>query len=251
MVKDKSPAHAVWKDVSKRIINLLEDQFEHLDAGDSDLTFEMFMVGRRSTSSVPTILFSCESKSCRQKAMALVQKKSILAAYPGVLMAERSRMPKLLAQGEDSELLFLPSGVYLNGPLRTCGTSVLISFGPKRPTRIATIGGIVCIEEELYGVTAGHAFSEVKGTTNSDDNDVEFSFFGDSDPFDSSDEEHELVEMTSQGNFLPQTPRLEVNEPQPACLQARVNLPTQMSSNLTGLDESLYLRVSVRAQPRK
>ncbi|KAH6703323.1 hypothetical protein BKA61DRAFT_196024 [Leptodontidium sp. MPI-SDFR-AT-0119] len=201
MVKDKSPAHAVWKDVSKRIINLLEDQFEHLDAGDSDLTFEMFMVGRRSTSSVPTILFSCESKSCRQKAMALVQKKSILAAYPGVLMAERSRMPKLLAQGEDSELLFLPSGVYLNGPLRTCGTSVLISFGPKRPTRIATIGGIVCIEEELYGVTAGHAFSEVKGTTNSDDNDAEFSFFGDSDPFDSSDEEHELVEMTSQASM--------------------------------------------------
>ncbi|KAH7323903.1 hypothetical protein BKA65DRAFT_511668 [Rhexocercosporidium sp. MPI-PUGE-AT-0058] len=201
MVKDKSPAHAVWKDLTKPIISLLDDQFEHLDAGDSDLIFEMFMIGRKPTSSVPTILFGSESKSCRQKAMALVEKKSILAAYPGVVMAGRSKMPKLLAQGEDSELLFLPSGVYLNGPLRTCGTSVLISFSPRRPPRIATIGGIVCIEEELYGVTAGHAFREVKVVSDHADDDVEFSFFGGSDPFDSSDDEDESVEMTSQASM--------------------------------------------------
>ncbi|KAH7371817.1 hypothetical protein BKA64DRAFT_715305 [Cadophora sp. MPI-SDFR-AT-0126] len=201
VVKDRSPAHVVWKAVSKPIISLLDDQFEHLDAGDSDLIFEMFMVGRKPTSTVPTIIFSCESKSCRQKAMALVQKKSILAAHPGVHMAECSRLPKLLTQEEDPESLFLPAGVYLDGPLRTCGTPVLISFGPKRLPRKATIGGIVCIDETLYGVTAGHAFTPPKKTVSSDMDDIEFSFFGGDDPFDSSEDEDESVEMTSQASM--------------------------------------------------
>ncbi|KAK0117886.1 hypothetical protein ONS95_012205 [Cadophora gregata] len=201
LVKDKSPAHVVWKAVSKPIISLLDDQFEHLDAGDSDLTFEMFMVGRKPTSTVPTIIFSCESKTCRQKAMALVQKKSILAAYPGGYMAEYSRLPKPLAQGEDAELLFLPAGVYLNGPLRICGTPVLVSFGPKKSPRKATIGGIICIDETLYGVTAGHAFTQHKASSSSDVSDDEFSFFGGGDPFESSEDEDESVELTSQASM--------------------------------------------------
>ncbi|KAL2062786.1 hypothetical protein VTL71DRAFT_5858 [Oculimacula yallundae] len=201
IVKDKSPAYVVWKVVSKAIVSLLQDQFEHLDAGDSDLLFEMFMIGRKPTSSVPTILFSCEKKSCRQNAMALVQKKSMLASYPGVKMAQCSKMPKILAQGEESEPIFLPPGVYLNGPLRSCGTSVLISSELGIPPRIATIGGVVFIAGGMFGVTAGHAFRPVTEVEEDDDKDDEFSFFGESDPFDSSDDGDELVKMTSQASI--------------------------------------------------
>jgi hypothetical protein len=51
-----------WKTVSRSIITLLEDQYEHLDAKDSELMVEMFMIGRKAACSVPTILFCCEGQ---------------------------------------------------------------------------------------------------------------------------------------------------------------------------------------------
>lgn len=202
-VKEKSPAHAAWKVVSKAIISLLEDQFEHLDAGDSDLKIEMFMVGRKPVGSIPTILFSCESKTCRQKAMALVQKKAILAAYPAVVMAECARLPKLLARGEQPDLPFLPPGVYSSGPLKACGTPMLISTGSSKPSCRATLGGLVTIDAKLYGITASHAFMDPKEETTIDDTGVDFAFYGADDPFESSDDDDENSEITSQGRESP------------------------------------------------
>lgn len=201
-LKDKSPAHTAWKSVSKAIISLLEDQFEHLDAGDSELMIEMFMVGRNPTRSSPTIIFSCETKTCRRKAMELVQKKGLLADQPGVLMAECSRLPRLLAPEEDSSYPSLPPGVYLNGPLRSYGIPVMIYVEGQRLPRRATIGGLVLIDGELFGFTAGHAFSETKEQDQRDNEDSEFRFFGGGDPYDISDSEEELVGATSQGEKI-------------------------------------------------
>jgi hypothetical protein len=198
-LKDKSPAHLVWKAVSKAITSLLDDQFEHLDAGGSDLMIEMFMVGRRMNSCSPTILFSCESKACRHKAMELVKKKAILASHPGVLMAESSRLPRLLALGEDSEILNLPPGVYGNGPFKSCGMPILISGSHGGALRKATLGGIICIDEDYYGVTTAHAFVETKQEGIREDGDIEFAFYGLGEPDDSTDDEDNSVEMTSQG----------------------------------------------------
>ncbi|KFY12433.1 hypothetical protein V492_03884 [Pseudogymnoascus sp. VKM F-4246] len=201
-VKDGSPAHIVWKTVSKAITNLLEDQYEHLDAGGSELMVEMFMVGRKLTNSIPTILFSCESKTCRQKALVLVRKKGILTNHSGVLMAESSKLPRPLALDEQADAPCLSPGVYLNGPLRCFGTSILIYSDEGTPPRKATIGGIMTINHELYGGTAAHAFFPVKDEENTETEDLEFAFFGDEDPYDSdSGDDEDLVEMTSKASM--------------------------------------------------
>lgn len=197
-LKDESPAHIVWKTLSKAIISLLEDQYEHLNAGGSDLMVEMFMIGRKPIISSPTILFSCDSKTCRQKAMALVGKKGILADHSGVLMAECSKLPRPLALDEETDAPRLPPGVYLNGPLQSFGTSVLIYSEEGKLPRKATIGGIVTIGRELFGITAAHVFFPTKEKEDSGSEDLEFSFFGDEDLYDSGDDEDQ-VELTSQG----------------------------------------------------
>lgn len=197
-LQDKSPAAVVWKSVSRSIINLLEDQYEHLDVKNSELRVHMFMIGQRPESSAPTILFSCESKPPRRKAMDLVKREGILDCHVGVQMAECSRLPKQLAIGEDSELRPLPVGVYLNGPLRSCGIAVLISRDGVTPPRKATIGGIVCIEDTYYGLTTAHAFDAVEERENSSDEDFEFAFYELGQPADNSDDEDDCM-MTSRG----------------------------------------------------
>jgi hypothetical protein len=200
-LKDKSHADLVWKTISRAIISLLGDRFEHLEAGDSELMVEMFMIGRKPTSSSPTVLFSCESKACRQRAMGLVQRKGILDDHPGVLMAQCSRLPRLLALEEESDTPSLPPGVYLDGPLRSYGTPVMIYSEHHKLPRKTTIGGFVSIESEIFGVTTAHAFSEAKEEDMSENNDLEFSFYGGDEPSDSSDGEENLVETTSQGKM--------------------------------------------------
>ncbi|KFY45318.1 hypothetical protein V494_01008 [Pseudogymnoascus sp. VKM F-4513 (FW-928)] len=201
-VKDGSPAHVVWKAASKAITNLLEDQYEHLDAGGSELMVEMFMIGRKLANSIPTILFSCESKTCRQKALVLVKKKGILTNHLGVVMAESSKLPRPLALDKQTDAPSLSPGVYLNGPLRSFGTSILIYSDEGKPPRKATIGGIITINHELYGGTAAHAFFPVKDEEDSETEDLEFAFFGDEDPYDSdSGDDEDLVTITSKASM--------------------------------------------------
>ena len=197
-LKDDSPVALVWKAISGPITTLLEDQYEHLEAKNSELMVQMFMIGRKPVSSVPTVLFCCDAKIPRQKAMELVKKKGILERYPGVLLAESSRLPRRLALGEDVKLPFLPIGVYLNGSWRSCGTPVLISRGYDSLPKKATIGGIVCIEDDFYGLTTAHALDKVNEVECSSDRDFEFAFYGPGQPAHSSDEEDDPV-MTSKG----------------------------------------------------
>jgi hypothetical protein len=198
-IKDKSPAQLVWKSVCKEIVALLEDQFEHLNAKDKDLMIEMFMMGRKQATCTPTILFSCESKTSRQRAMNLVQKKRILAAHPGVRMAECARLPCLLAIDKIPSLDLSP-GVYASGDLHHCGLSVFIVESDGGPPRKATIGGIVCIGDDNYGLTANHPFLKASTNDRTEEPDIEFAFYGLSDPEDDgSDDEVLSAEMTSQG----------------------------------------------------
>lgn len=232
-LREESPAHTVWKSVSQGIISLLEDQFEHLEAGDSELMIEMFMIGRKAAKSTPTILFSCESKICRQRAMELVQKKGILNNHPSILMAESSRLPRLLALGDElaisalpltypshasepnfdlhnehdnvtqrhslTSVLTPPPGVYIKCPLQSFGTPIMIySEGSKFP-RKATLGGLLSINGSISGLTTAHAFWDTQQSESQDIEDLDFAFYGVDDRYDSSDSEEELVESTSQG----------------------------------------------------
>ena len=200
-IKEKSPAHLVWKSVSKPILSLLEDQFEHLDAKDQQLQVEIFMVGKEAASSSPTILFSCQAKTCRQRAMELVHKNSILIHHPGVLMAECARLPGALAKEEVLDAGLEP-GIYANGPFHRSGISILV-VGPRGTfPRKATLGGIVRMEDGFYGLTARHTLSmdtNIHTTEESDDD--EFAFYGFEESEERPDDEYGSVEITSHGKY--------------------------------------------------
>lgn len=211
-IKDKSPAHNVWKKVHKPILSLIKEEYEHLNAKGAKLLMEMFMIGRKEAKSSPTLLVSCELKTPRRMALDLIQKKSILSNYPGVLMAECSKFPKLLAPGDLSSLPYLREGVYLTGELGSCGTSVLVSVGDKTPSRKATIGGLVNVGDKTFGLMVGHVFeneseaqsedSDLPSSANQHQNiindDIQFEFYGLGDS-DYSSEGDDVTEATSYG----------------------------------------------------
>jgi hypothetical protein len=159
------------------------------------------------------VLISCETKTPRQRAVELVHKKDILADHPGVLLAECSRIPKLLAKEEMGSVadLGLPPSVYVNGTMKSCGISVLAS-GTASPVRKATIGGIVCSNGMYYGLTAFHAFSKAPEIEISSEPEIEFSFYGLGEPDDSSDDEDWAAEVTSQDSVSSKSNRSRTSD---------------------------------------
>lgn len=199
-VREKSPAHLAWKPLSKSIWNLLQAEFEHLDARGSVLHVEIFMVGKKIAKSNPTVLFCSDNKTLRRRAMELVEKKGIMTISTGILAAHSSRLPRLLAAGDMHQLSNLPEGVYAFGQIRSCGVSIYI-IRKGSPPRRATIGGFVLIQDEFYGLTTAHAFSETTSTATKAEAELELSFSGLGFPDDSSDDdgEDDMLEITSKG----------------------------------------------------
>lgn len=180
-VRDESPAHQAWRRISRPIIQLLQDQGDDLDAQETDLMIEMFMIGQDPSSASPTILFSCQDPAIRQRAMELIGKSAILGSYPqypGILMAECFRRRRPLAIEGEADVPALPPGVYATEPLRHCGVSVLISGEQRSSPRKATLGGIVFIAGLFYGIITLYACKQTPLDEDESDDENEFSFFG-------------------------------------------------------------------------
>ncbi|PVH72378.1 hypothetical protein DL98DRAFT_576852 [Cadophora sp. DSE1049] len=93
-LRDRSPAHDLWRKISKPIVSLLEDNYEHLDVEDSDLMIEMYMIGRKASSTTPAILIAAERKLARVRAIQLISRSSILPEHPRVRLAHSARLPE-------------------------------------------------------------------------------------------------------------------------------------------------------------
>lgn len=200
-LKDGNPAHEVWKIISNSLKTLVDDQMENLDVDNEEFMVEMFMTGKDKSDSRPTNLFSCKKESCQQTAMVIVNKAAILAPYLGVVMAECSRLPRLLRLlGSDEMLnLNLEPGVYQESPSISESSSILVvGNAAESPSRRATMGGIIRIGTKLHGLTVMYAFSAAPSPLVDDDSDDEFAFIEDSD-LRGNDEEERSVDVTSRG----------------------------------------------------
>ncbi|KAN0089842.1 hypothetical protein V8E51_018421 [Hyaloscypha variabilis] len=118
-LREHSPADLMWKELHTTIFTFLRENIEHLDARGSLIHFEIFMVGKHPAKTSPTIVFCSGNKLFREKAMNLIGKKILLEHYPGVLVAQSSKMPRPLAVGDNNLLANLPEGIYAEGPLET------------------------------------------------------------------------------------------------------------------------------------
>jgi hypothetical protein len=218
------PAYKVSFNILREIGSYLPPRHEYLNKGESvpcPIVFGIYMIGRNKKRARPTIVFSCDSKAPRQRAMELVRESKILDSHPGIELAESSTPPilsrppvPLMGRSLDtrgsvdteratrSEKL-----VYCTLPLnRVYGIPIFIrdvDGGMRSTSRKATIGGIVRLGDELFGLTVAHAFLDIlEEIPTAQRGEIEFSFeytSSDEGEEDDEDEEDEDLEVTSQG----------------------------------------------------
>jgi hypothetical protein len=214
------------RDISKAIFDatriLLNSRSDYVNEGEREqcmVIFGLYMIGKNEAKACPTLLFSCERKGPRRRAIELAKGEELLQAFPPIKLAESSRPPQSLeapmllgmeAKEDDngpiaswimsssnevlgpSEILYVPSQ-------HVCGTIIMAKngFGANK-TRIATLGGIICSRGKVFGLTAAHVFKSGYDPTHlTTQCDSEFAFDAESD--EGSDDEQDLAAMTSEG----------------------------------------------------
>jgi len=215
----------------KEIKRLLESRHEHLNEGESvprAILFEVYMIGRNESLARPTILFCCERKPPRQRAVKLVRESLVLVEYPGVQLGDCSRPPGLTRQPmplfdpmtiDDERVLVggFYSGVLYKPPIKSLfGLPVSVQLSHGRP-RAATIGGFICLGDTLVGLSVRHVFDEEQEESNHEDlnTDMEFSLENDiSDEEAGGEEDSDFVMMTSTGRPYQLQQKLSSNKRQ-------------------------------------
>lgn len=99
--------------------------------------------------------------------------------------------------------------VRANGLVLQPGISVEVVRSQSTAPRNATVGGILRIYDDLYGLTVKHAFLPPAITGTWEDSDDEFAFFDPSEVSQESDEENTAVELRSEGSIAIYSPLSE------------------------------------------
>jgi hypothetical protein len=201
------PAQEIVGKVFGSIKNLLESQHEYLNEGvciPRAILFSLYMIGRTEDRARPTIMFSCENKAPRQRAVKIVRASKLLDGFPGVGLGESlrplilSRSPVQLGDQNSNEEVQMSDDalVYYFPPLtRLYGIPIAIQntgrHGRYLPLRKATIGGFISVGEELFGLTVAHVFlDDFTAPESFESNRMEYSL-----EYESDDE----VDITSRG----------------------------------------------------
>jgi hypothetical protein len=108
------------------------------------LLFGLYMIGRTKAQARPTIVFSCENKIQRQRAMKAVRESAILDEHPGVCLGESSRPPRLSSEpqqlGDLNVLSESSHGDETHAPRRAGGARrSTIEGEPKKSSRLPTL----------------------------------------------------------------------------------------------------------------
>jgi hypothetical protein len=163
--------------ILKAVKELLDPVAEYLHEQEpkpSFIAFGMYMIGRDEARSNPTLLISCERKTPRQKAVKLIRESTILKETPGVRLAESPRPPlcavspiplRLLDdEAEKGSYKIRPAErLYWQPTEATCGISLYtkrIQGNELVYKQISTVGGIVSLDSELFGLCTAHGFVE-------------------------------------------------------------------------------------------
>ena len=205
------PALAAFEVLSRDLKDLLDKHKDALKQGEPKpraISFNMWMTGTKPESSSPTIVFSSKSPRQRAFAKALLKDSKLLDQYPGVRIKTWDRMPATYQAGLQERDTFeiwrdgtdnVPNdgseeAIYMVDDSRgSCGA--LIAFGHLR---LATMGGILLINNTYYGISAQHGRYEFLEEPEDATNGGNSRCFDD----DSDTEDYDLdnlVEVTSSG----------------------------------------------------
>jgi len=205
----EGPARELSNKIFPDIARLLESRNEYLNEGEPVprlIMYGMYMIGRIEAAARPTVLFSCQSKNPRKKALKLVKKSNVLKDIHGVMLADSSRPPlaqptPVLLAKEDRRRILLRDTAYIEAS--SYGASKLIissSNGSPSDFTKATLGGILALGDKFYALTVAHPFiepmqSEAQATDDRGEIDLSFDDDTDDDAFASAS----LEDATNDG----------------------------------------------------
>lgn len=161
------PARDCFEEISNSIQELLENSSDYLDEGEEispTFSYGLWMIGRDPSYAVPTVILGCQKRTIRKRAETLIKQSGLLDRFPGMTLKTSSTTPQPLAKGErfphlddqaDATTIYT-----IGNPHRSCGTHIILGQSGKMPSlsaRKATLGGIIQIDGEDFGLTVAHA----------------------------------------------------------------------------------------------
>lgn len=197
----KGPARASFNDLAPKIKELIEQSVEPITTW---VTWGVYMIGRAPNTTSPTILFCCDVAAHRKEIRNTVKESGLLEQFPGFKTGHMARPPDFeqlvaLAGAPKEENLLGVSRIYALRGHSVYGMQLLVknemqdedtkeAFSePALATAVtptstlATVGGVVDINGQLYFTTVAHVLKQPKDV-------------GEARPDDVVDEEIELDE---------------------------------------------------------
>ena len=154
------PALEIMNRLSIPIKEMLDNYQDILEQGELKpraVSFHMWMIGSAASAASPTIVFSSKSRRQRTFAKVLLKESKLLDNYPGVRIKTLDKVPAIYQAAESN--LDLDSqeisndGIYMVDDSHGVYGS-LVSFGNSG---LATMGGVILIDNVHYGISAQHA----------------------------------------------------------------------------------------------
>ena len=193
------PALEIMNKLSIPIKEMLDNYQEILEQGELKpraVSFHMWMIGTVASAANPTIVFSSKSRRQRTFAKVLLKESKLLDNYPGIRIKTLDKAPAIY-QAADSNLNVdgeevSDDGIYMVDDSRgVCGS--LVAFGNSK---LATMGGVILIDNVHYGFSAQHArFDYIRERQCLTSEPADAPCFDD----DSDSEYCDLIETTSRG----------------------------------------------------
>ncbi|KAL6719215.1 Protein png1 [Lecanora helva] len=184
------PAFKIMTKLSEQIQDLLyghEELLQYCEPKPSMLSFHSCMTGPCVEFAQPTIIFCSRSKRQRASAQDLFKKSKILDDYPGIKTETSHTIPVETSAEQAFDEVYSDASLQAiltkDGPWQPCGAPIAFEHG-----RLATLGGVLVIDGDYYGMTAQHARRECSDSEDSSDSD-------------SDTEVDEFVNMTSRGSI--------------------------------------------------
>ncbi|KAJ9609936.1 hypothetical protein H2200_006265 [Cladophialophora chaetospira] len=157
------PAREAFDTLADDIKACLEDCAEPVPHSDF-ITWSIYMFGRSPEKAYPVILFVCEDLQTREKAQQTIKNSGILERYPGLQTghapsAPESSSPKMYAaefienQEVSDEVISPPMNL-----IKISGNHLMVTthLGNDSLTRLATIGGVIRHQNDVYIFSASH-----------------------------------------------------------------------------------------------
>ncbi|KAK7999377.1 hypothetical protein PG990_011977 [Apiospora arundinis] len=202
--------------IQPKLISYLRENSTEISTSTCMLNLSLFMMGKSSLKTKPTVMFVSEDKKVRKEALNLAKKSDILLEYPGFALGECKLIAEFAGQrqiGDHRDKLTSPSGG-TDDPLELFTDSTFCSAGARicanQPDRVSTIGGLLLTHGgATMGLTVGHILhsESTPDMMESDGSEDECEFIGldelDENTEDDEEGGTEFVDSTSQASGSP------------------------------------------------